>query len=261
VRTTRSDRCEALARQPASGVVGHWAPYTGPGAVVDVVEVVAGIAVLPVGRLDVEVVVLVVVVEDVLLVGAAVVVVELVLEAVLVGAAVVVLDVAEPVVLLVDEVLVLVVLVEVVGRVVVVDVLLELVELLDVVVLLVVDEVLVELVVLVVGPVPQSRAHVLDVSSPLQTASPQQTVTVWVVQAAPQRPGSQPTGFVPAAPQQKRPAGLPLCTPGQSAGQETQLSPSPTSHTPLPQRAPPTQSCGQPAHVSLVSQVPSVHDA
>jgi hypothetical protein len=54
----------------------------------------------------------------------------------------------------------------------------------------------------------QSRPQIGVVSSPLQTPSPQQTVNAWVVQA-PHFEGSQPTGFEPPKPQQKRPAGLP----------------------------------------------------
>ena len=50
----------------------------------------------------------------------------------------------------------------------------------------------------------------------------------------PQRPGSQ-TG-VPL-PQQKRALGFPLRSPLQSCGHDTQFSPSPASHTRLPQTA------------------------
>lgn len=121
------------------------------------------------------------------------------------------------------------------------------------------DEVLV--VVVDVGPEAQSRSQVAAVSSPLHMASPQHTITLWSVQEAPHRAASQPTGLVPALPQQKRLPGLPDCTPAQSMGQEMQFSPSPTSQTPLPQRGPPTQSCGHDPQVSVASQIPLAHAA
>ena len=121
------------------------------------------------------------------------------------------------------------------------------------------DEVLV--VVVDTGPEAQSRSQVAAVSSPLHMASPQHTTTLWSVQEAPHRAASQPTGLVPPLPQQKRLPGLPDCTPAQSVGQETQFSPSPTSQIPLPQRGPPTQSCGHDPHVSVASQIPLAHAA
>ena len=121
------------------------------------------------------------------------------------------------------------------------------------------DDVLV--VVVDAGEPEQSRSQVLAVSSPLHRPSPQHTAALSSVQEAPHRVASQPTGLVPPLPQQKRFEGLPLCTPAQSAGQVTQFSPSPASQMPLPQKAPPTQSCGHDAQVSVASQMPLVHAA
>src|SRR5438874_2077950 len=83
--------------------------------------------------------------------------------------------------------------------------------------------------------------------------------TINAVRQAPPFVGSHPTGFDPPNPQQKRPLGFPPCRPAQSAGHETQSSPFPASHTPLPHTAPPwTQSAGQLAHVSETSHTPFV---
>src|SRR5262245_8903001 len=99
----------------------------------------------------------------------------------------------------------------------------------------------------------------MAVSLPLQTPSPQHTLPDWVVQA-PHRVGSQPTGFAPPDPQQKRREGRPLWRPAQSAGQETQFSPLPASQMPFPHTAPlPAQSAGQLVHVSEASHMPLVH--
>ena len=185
---------------------------------------------------------------------------------------VVVLLVEDVVGLVVEEVVELVVGTVVVDdvEVLVVDdfVVLVLDEVVDDVVLLVDDVVvLVEVEVVDVGVVvevdddEQSRTQVPAVSLPPQRPSPQHTLTGFRVQLEPHRFTSQPTGFVPALPQQKRVPGLPLWIPAQSAGQETQLSPSPASQIPLPQTAPPTQSCAQLAQVSLASHTPFVQAA
>jgi len=108
----------------------------------------------------------------------------------------------------------------------------------------------------------QSRAQLPTVSSPLHAPSPQHTVRLCAMHWDPHRPASQPTGFWPAKPQQKRPWGLPPWRPAQSAGQETQLSPLPAWQTPSPQTAAvPTQSAGQESHVSPGSQTPFAQGA
>jgi hypothetical protein len=86
----------------------------------------------------------------------------------------------------------------------------------------------------------QSRRHESVSSLPLQTPSPQQELIDCVVHAVPHWLASQPTGFDPEKPQQKRVFGLPPWRPLQSAGQLTQLSPLPASQMPLPQTAPVT---------------------
>jgi hypothetical protein len=107
----------------------------------------------------------------------------------------------------------------------------------------------------------QSRWQFAKDSSPLQTLSPQQTEIACVVHD-PQRLASQPTGFSPPNPQQKRALGLPLWRPSQSAGQVTHVSPLPAWQTPSPQAAPtPWQSAGHPAQVSVASQTPLAHAA
>jgi hypothetical protein len=107
----------------------------------------------------------------------------------------------------------------------------------------------------------QSRSQVANDSSPLHAASPQQTVIAAVVHA-PHLEASQPTGFSPPKPQQKRPAGLPLCRPPQSLGQVRQVSPLPAWQMPSPHDAPaPWQSAAQLEHVSPASQTPFVQAA
>ena len=258
VRSERRARWDALVRQSGRGVGGQ---VLSPGSVsvVEVDEVVLEIEVDD----DEGALVGVVVDDDVLVELLAVEDDEVLVELVVVEDDDVVLEVVvvedDEDVLAVDDVLdddEVVVLV--------VDVLVELLldELVDVGAdedVEVEDEVLV--VVVDPGGESQSRSQVAAVSSPLHVASPQHTVTLCSVQEAPQRAMSQPTGLVPWFPQQKRLAGLPLCTPAQSAGHETQLSPSPTSQRPLPQLAPPTQSCAHDPQVSVASQMPLVQEA
>ena len=266
VRSERRARCAALVRQSERGV-GEQAVFPGPASVVEVDDVVLKIEVD-----DVEASVGAVVEDDVLVELVALADDDVLLDVVVVD------DPGSVLVVTVDDVELEVVVVEEVEDdedvlvlddvlddeevvVLVVDGLVEL--LLDVLVDVGADEdvdVEDDVLVVVVGPGggSQSRSQVAAVSSPLHVPSPQHTTTLWSVQEAPQRATSQPTGLVPPLPQQKRLAGLPDWIPAQSAGHETQLSPSPTSQTPLPQLAPPTQSWGHDPQVSLASQMPLV---
>jgi hypothetical protein len=119
------------------------------------------------------------------------------------------------------------------------------------------------------GPTVQSMAQSAQDSSPSQTRSPQQyepgtagTVVHWNPPEV-HRASAQPTGFEPSpSPQQYRLDGLPLWTPAQSDGQDTQSSPSPASQMPLPQTAPlevpDGQSDGQLVQSSPASHTPSL---
>ena len=109
------------------------------------------------------------------------------------------------------------------------------------------------------GATPQSREHEVLFSVPAQVPSPQQVEAVVVVQL-PHCEALQPTlPMPPAAPQQKRPFGLPPWRPLQSAAQVRQFSPPPASQIPLPQVAPPAvQSAAHDAQVSVVLQMPLV---
>ena len=64
------------------------------------------------------------------------------------------------------------------------------------------DEVVLLVAAMVVLVEGQSRTQVAEVSPPPQTPSPQHTLTGFTVQLGPHRLTSQPTGFVPALPQQ-----------------------------------------------------------